>query len=357
MPQNRDNRPMRPDPPTSGLVPTHSTRTDGDIARGLGGRAALYRLGYTSHAVIGQPECVRVHGVDFKFTRGPLETMRVEMQQRVPPPLVWDKCMRSGVRVGEGRYVTLCTLSTEIDADVPIWVQFRGWREHVLSAAGLLAVTLDERFFGEEILEDFLLHSEGDTVVGDRAAWVRDYPPRVISEHELATLDSVREPVNDPVATAAARWYLKAAQAGPSADAIVGFWIALESLGGVERSNVRRVRELMEDAGVDLTGSGFPDIGRLYGLRSAIVHDGVDADPLIDVGFTVLEVVVRAILRKRIGTELWRFWPALAADANYEGPPEGLAWLRHVYANPREEWHEGSLPTPPPPPAYPDADS
>lgn len=356
MPRDGDNQ-IRWNPPTSGLLPAHSTRTGGDIVDQLAGRDVLYRLAYTSNAVIGQPENVRVHGVDFTFTQGPIETMRVEMQQRIPPPLVWDKCMKSGVKVGEGRYVTLCTLEAQVQPNEPMWIQVRGWRDHVMSAAGLLVATLDERFFGEEILEDVLVHSEEGTVVANRVAWVRDYLPRAIGKHELETLGIIQDPVGDPIATTAARWYLKAARAGPTADAIVAFWIALEALGGVDRSNVRRVVELMEDAGLDLTESGLPDIGRLYGLRSAIVHDGVEVHPLIEEGFTVLEAAVRAILRKRVGTELWRFWPVFNAAPNVELPPEGLAWLRHAYENPIEEWHEGALPTPPPPPDFPTATS
>jgi hypothetical protein len=339
--------------PTAGAEPAHSDRTRGDLASALAGRPLLYRLGFASNVVFGQPEEVTVHGVRFEFTRGPIRTQWVEMQQRTPPPLVWDKCMHRGVEVGRGRYVTLCKLAATVEPNTPFWLQFRGWREHVLSAAGLLATVWDERYFGDEVLEDALMpHGDGVAVL-DRGPWVREYAPRAISAHELEPLKKIRDVQDDPVATTAARWYLKAAREGPSADAIVSFWIALEALGEVDKKNERRIRVLMEDAGLAIEEPDLPTIGRLYGLRSAIVHNGVEKDPLIEKGFVVLEAVTRAILRKRVGAESWWSWPFFVGDPNVVGSPEDLALLQEAYENPAEEWHVESLPTPPPLPPPP----
>jgi hypothetical protein len=61
---------------------------------------------------------------------------------------------------------------------------------------------------------------------------LRTFLPFDVTDEEKATLDDLAGlQTKDLVPlTEAARWYLKAAQEGPTADAIVYLWIAIEAL-------------------------------------------------------------------------------------------------------------------------------
>jgi hypothetical protein len=139
---------------------------------------------------------------------------------------------------------------------------------------------------------------------------------------------------------AAGRWYLRAAQLGPTADAIVFLWIALEALSkpawgtklskpDKRRTDVEWVEEAVRATGVD-TSALEPDIGRLAGLRAEIVHGGVEAPALLRPGYYTLEAIVRLLLRARLGTGPagWALQPGIP---NLRSPLRQLALIGHRF--------------------------
>jgi hypothetical protein len=124
------------------------------------------------------------------------------------------------------------------------------------------------------------------TAPADARMRLRHYLPYPISDTEqdaFQQLGARYEP--ETPTSAAARWYLRAAQAGPVADSIVYLWIAIDALLGTEGDRVvPALRDRFNDLGIDLTPLPL-SIGRLYGLRGEVVHKGLE-EPLISVRAT-----------------------------------------------------------------------
>jgi hypothetical protein len=112
-----------------------------------------------------------------------------------------------------------------------------------------------------ELLEDLIVYDSTGSrpwAAVDIGVRVRDFLPkkRVLSEQrqlleQLATFDLS----NERAELGAARWYLRAVQSGPTPDAVVFLWIAMEALAppagkGDSRTEVRRVEEALTEAGV-----------------------------------------------------------------------------------------------------------
>jgi hypothetical protein len=135
-----------------------------------------------------------------------------------------------------------------------------------------------------------------------------------------------------------ARWYLRAAQLGPIADAVVFFWIALEALAkppygtklsGKEkkRSDVAWVEKAVSEAGLD-PAQVSPTIGRLAGLRAEVVHGGVEQPELLHEGYYALEQLVRLLIRQRLGVAPLG-WPISPDRSNLRPPLRQLAERLH----------------------------
>ena len=142
----------------------------------------------------------------------------------------------------------------------PIQGAFAQWRDQVLAAVSILAALLDERVAQRELLEDLIVYDSTGSrpwASVDTGVRVRDFLPkkRVLSEQrqlleQLATFDLSHERAE----FGAGRWYLRAVQSGPTPDAVVFLWIAMEALApptgkGDTRSDVRRVEEALTEPG------------------------------------------------------------------------------------------------------------
>jgi hypothetical protein len=305
----------------------------------LVGRPAEYRLMFRSMLVPGLPDEVQVGRVRIVQADGPIWTQQTHIVQQPGWRPVYRKWMEH-IPVGAGYRVTVCILPVELTENLSLGIT--AWRDECLAALSLVVALFDERIAQAELAEDVITESNeprGTTVVIDHRVGVREFQPtnRVLSDHldAVAALRHVDTHRDDPV-FAAARWYLKAAQEGPSPDAIVYLWISLEALskprwGTKEYKATRKEGDvaLVERA---IAATGFdlallnPDIGRLAGLRAEIVHGGVEAPALLRPGFYTLEAMTRLLLRARLGVST-AAWPLQPAVPDVRSPLDRLARL------------------------------
>ena len=277
-------------------------------------------------------------------TIGPIRTQIVDIQQRPGRRPTHDKKMLH-VEVGDGLPVTLCEIPVMIPERQAIAIEMRGWRDQALAAVGILASILDERVAQEHILEDVVVLDETGIPFGalDVPTNVRTYQSAniVMNQHRQAIerLKSIDLANNDP-GLAAVRWYLGAAQAGPVPDSIVALWIALEALtrpAGANKSfdEVKGVENALQGAvpGLNPQLDLEPNIGRLYGLRSDVVHKGMEDPPLLREGYYTLEMIVRLLLRHHFGIGVYA-WPARVDEPNLRSP-----W-RWLLGGSRTRWRE-----------------
>jgi hypothetical protein len=212
------------------------------------------------------------------------------------------------------------------------------WRDQVLVAVSILAALLDERVAQRELLEDLIIYDSTGSrpwAAVDTGVRVRDFLPknRVLSEQrqlleQLATFDLSHERAE----LGASRWYLRAVQSGPTPDAVVFLWIAMEALApptgrGDTRSDVRRVEEALTEAGLALDQLQL-SIGRLAGLRADVVHKGIEEPELLNAGFYELEALARLLLRHRLGV-VQGAWPLSPGESMLRPELQGVErWLR-----------------------------
>lgn len=287
--------------------------------RKLDGHRTIYRLGYHSMGIQYLPsgaykgflDEVSIGRVRAYQVQGPVLTQRTTLQQRPGLTLVWDKEMEHRVPVGTGLRLTIFQIE-DTATETPMADMDR-WRYEAQAAAGLLATVFDERFVQREVLEDALVFdNEGSLLFTmDRRSRVRSYMPRFLLEEQKGEADQLAllDFSEDTVATMVARWYLRAAETGPVPDSFVFLWTALEALvQDVEAPNVvKQIEKALTDAGLPL-----PDdegtIGRIYGTRNLIVHQGAENPRYLRKGFYRLESITRVLLRARLS--LARSWPA-----------------------------------------------
>jgi hypothetical protein len=317
----------------------------GDAAEraALEGRPAEYRLIFQSMPVPGLPDEVRVGAVRIFQTDGPVWSQRTHIVQRPGWRPVYQKWMEHSP-VGAGYRLTVCLLPVTLSEDMS--ARLIDWRSEALGALSLVVALFDERIAQLELAEDVVAEGgkPGETAnVFDTRVRLREFTPtnRVLSTDraaldQLAGIDTTQE---DPV-WAAGRWYLRAAQSGPTPDAIVFLWTALEALSkppwGTKLSNAQRRLTDVEWAEQALRRAGFdvsqlePSIGRLAGLRAEIVHGAVESPSLLRGGFYALEAVVRLLLRSRLGIADagWSIQPGVP---NLRGPLRRLAILSHSF--------------------------
>lgn len=120
----------------------------------------------------------------------------------------------------------------------------------------MLAALLDEPVAQRELLEDLIVYDPTGSRAGaavDTEVCVRDFLPKnqVLSQQrqvleQLASFDVSQERAE----LGAGRWYLRAVPSGPTPDAVVFLWIAMEALAPPTgkrdtRPDVRRVEGVL----------------------------------------------------------------------------------------------------------------
>lgn len=270
---------------------------------GFEGLHAEYRLGFQSMELPGFPEEIRLDRVRILQTRGPVHTQWTDVVQQAGPLVAFEKWMYIGKEVGHNLPLSVvqipATLSDSPADDMELL------RDEATSCMAIACAYYDDRLAQREVFEDMILlddtGSPGATL--DQRVRLRHYRPfPFIPQAEESIVDALAafDWKADAVTSTAARWYLKAAQSGPTTDAVVFLWVALEGLVEAEGKKVARA---VEDAA---KGHGFdtdqldPPLGRLYGLRADIVHKGQSEPPLLREGFYILEGITRLLLRRRL---------------------------------------------------------
>ena len=99
--------------------------------------SAVYRLGFTSIAVAGTTDPLRIGDVELVRGPGPIRTQRTLIQQRPGIDLAFDKAMEPGIEVGRGQWLTIAQLRVDDPTAVEPEVAIRTWRARARSAVGL----------------------------------------------------------------------------------------------------------------------------------------------------------------------------------------------------------------------------
>jgi len=109
------------------------------------------------------------------------------------------------------------------------------------------------------------------------------------------------------------RWF-RAATLDSGVDAFLKYWIALETLAMPDTTDIREIKRLLASAYSSPSGTDPFQIGRLFGLRSRIVHDG------LRMGITAaVESYLRAIYTDLLSAAVGRPCPHRAAAAQADG--------------------------------------
>lgn len=302
----------------------------------------VYRLGYSSIPIAGMPTECQIGRVEISRTIGPVLTQQTLVRQRHGLPVVFDKSMQLGVAVGENELLTICQIRDAPPSRAGDAVA--DWRGEARSALGILAAALDERVAIEERFEDIINLRDGKPVSSiDVRARLRTFLPFDVTDEEKATLRSLADLRTDDLVplTEASRWYLQAAQEGPTADAIVYLWVAIEALTPHRTTSPKTIEAMLVSAGFHPDWLGEVTIGRLAGLRADIVHRGVRDHPLIRNGYYRLETIVRVLIRNAAGIQSsWA--PVLTAAVFGERGPE----IQEMQENRETVWHDDGLPPP-----------
>lgn len=341
------------------MTPTAQTHAephtgDEDLRASIAGQEAEYRLALQSMSVPGLPEELQVGAVRIIQTDGPVWTQTTHITQQPGYRPVYRKWM-DHQPVGTGYRVTVCLMAVTLTDNLSL--SMVRWRDEALAALSVLVALFDDRIVQRELAEDVIAHNVGpnnETHVIDARMGVREYPPtsrvRRADRPALASLARIDTSRDDPV-LAAGRWYLRAATNGPSPDAIVHLWIALEALSkpawGAKLSKTDKKRTDVEWVERAVAATGFdpslldPSLGRLAGLRAEIVHGGVESPTLLRPGYYTLEAMARLLLRARLGTGP-AGWPLQPELTNAPGPLRSLAlfgkrFRRVVWEEPNTE--------------------
>ena len=304
------------------------------------GRRCVYRLCYAAMEVPDLPERLRIGRVTCVRGVGPITTQRTSVVQRPGDELVFDKTLHPFVSVGHRVPLTMLEIDDVFPAESGD--AFDAWYAEATGAAGAVSALLDERLFQRPVLEDVVLFDEqGKHVVGsaDTRMRLRHFLPYPISEVELEALRQLGQAYHrDTPHAVAARWYLRAAQAGPVPDSIAYLWIAIDALLGTDGDRVvGALRDRFDQLGIDLTPLPVTP-GRLYGLRGDVVHKGLEQPEHLREGFYVLETLTRALLRAALGLD--SLWPCQVGQPS--SPIKDLEALEESWRNPRYVLREQS---------------
>ena len=286
---------------------------------GFEGLSAEYRLGFQSMDVPGFPDEMRFERVRILQTQGPVYTQWTDVVQQPTALVAFEKWMYIGKEVAHNLPLSVVLISTTLSASPS--GDMADLRDEATSCMAIACACYDERLAQREVFEDMILLDEagfpGATL--DMRVRLRHFRPFPFTEAENSVQDVLKGfgAGSDAVASTVARWYLKAAQSGPTSDAIVFLWVALEGLVEAEGRNVpRAVQDAAESYGFD-TSQLDPSLGRLYGLRADIVHNGQSDPPHLREGFYILEGISRLLLRRRL--EIQGNWP-IFPDTNPLAP-------------------------------------
>ncbi len=196
---------------------------------------------------------------------------------------------------------------------------------------GILAALTDERFASEILGENVLVFGENETPrVVDVTPSVRHYE-RGRSLPTQRLLQDCHERTSSDVERSA-RWYLKGAQEGPTPEGIIWLCTAIECLVDPPPGKRKKTfnKEALEGA-VRVAGddpSRFePELGRVAGLRSRVVHYGEEGPEKLREGYYVLEEVTRLLIRSRINEA--SDWPS--AVPNTVPTPDDVIVKHYLY--------------------------
>lgn len=303
-------------------------------ARHWDGMPAVYRLAFASMPIPGLPQKFRSGRVVISQQAGPIYTQTVYILQRPGWIPRFEKTMHRGpVEVGNGLHLTLCQLRVTIPSEEHLSSALALWRDEAIAAIAMVAAMLDERIAQQELLEDLVVFDDASMeplVMVDTNTRVRDFQPsKAVTNAQRAGLHKLAAWTSDAQTSphVAARWYLRAAHAGPTPDAIVYLWIALEALvpprGKGQSSDVRGVEEALTAANAD-PSTWSPSIGRCAGLRAQIVHHGEEQPELLAEGYYALETAVRILLRQELDVNA-ESWPPEVHVSNLKRPFLALA--------------------------------
>jgi hypothetical protein len=286
---------------------------------GFEGLNAEYRLGFQSMKVPGFPDEMRFERVRILQAQGPVYTQWTDVVQQPTPLVAFEKWMYIGKEVADNLPLSVVLISTTLSASPAN--DMAALRDEATSCMAIACACYDERLAQREVFEDMILLDEAGSpgATLDMRARLRHFRPFPYTEAEDSVIDALRAfgVGSDAVASTAARWYLKAAQSGPTTDAVVFLWVALEGLVEAEGKDVpRAVQDAAESHGFD-TRQLDPSLRRLYGLRADIVHNGQSDPPHLKEGFYILEGITRLLLRRRL--EVQGNWP-IFPDTNPLAP-------------------------------------
>jgi hypothetical protein len=305
------------------------------------GDRVVYRAIYRSMEIHGLPPELEVNGANVSHVKGPVLSQRTDLAQRGGFPLVFDKCMTQGIEIGAGHWLTVVQVEiTPLPDDLGL-AMFES-RDQAREAVAFIASVLDERIAQELLAEDLLILDEsGPVAAADLRELVRHFLPYEVTEIEKANLDALDGSEQPRHVKTAARWYLRAAQAGPGVDGVMFLWFAVEALVGTSKK--APIEKALRAAGRDPADQGI-GVGRLHGIRSKFVHDdpGKEPPPKEEVrqAFYDLEAMVKTLLRHGLGVE--STWPAHLASQVFDSP-----WAERIDAawrEPETEFHD-VLPT------------
>jgi hypothetical protein len=327
------------------VEPRDARESDDAVSRA---DTVVYRLGLRAQPVLNLPDHLDVGGVQVDFVRGPVLAQRTEMRQRPGHlPITFDKHM-ARVLVGDGELLAILSISEDSVPEQPEAALLL-WRQRTEAAAGVLASVLDERVVGARVFEDAVLLSDGETIGAmDWQERVRSFLPMEVTALDRPALDHLATiNLGDGSAVArASRLYRRAAAEGPTADAYVLLYVAMESLLESTQPSKRELDALLATAGID--PDGLPQhTGLLIRLRGQIVHEGLEDHERLRVAFYELEAIVRTLIRQ-VAELRGGWWPTLDIAAYATPWPERLD---AVGGPPQAVWHSDRLPPAPAPAA------
>lgn len=181
-------------------------------------------------------------------------------------------------RTGEGDYLVLLTPFT-VDGQIGNEAETR---ERIRTATGLLAAiggrnVVYERYFdGVKDLGTGEVQVTSDVIVNPLV-----FPIPDLSDHRLGLMSQAERAIRELPDTErnrialSLRWF-EAATYVSGVDSYLRYWIALETLAMPDTSNIRPIREALARA-YDLDPGHVTTrfhVGRLFGLRGLIVHEG-----------------------------------------------------------------------------------
>lgn len=282
---------------------------------GIEGAPATHRVIFRAMEVPRFPDELVIGPIRISQAPGPIRTQVTRVRQVPGLRPTFYKRMEARL-VGAGEFLTVAERDVVVSRD--LGELMATCYSTALAVVGLVAAVLDERIALDVLAADLLVFdAERDEAIGavDHLPDIRTFQSAnaMLEAHiqALAAIGADTEVERESPLMLGARCYLRGAQLGPVADAIVFFWIALEALakppyGQIltreeqSRPDVAWVERAVAEAGVD--PSEFePSIGRCAGVRAEIVHGGRLQPNELRPAYYVLEQLTRLLLRVQLG--------------------------------------------------------